>query len=94
MLTSEPFKKFFKDIVQPKKRGGFRGVPFEPFRLPTQSLMLFLNTERANLLVYISKNHFQRLVKKKRGVPFYVMFATKNLKAHCDVALLLLVEDP
>jgi hypothetical protein len=33
-------KDDIKDIVQPKKRG-FRGVPFEPFRLPTLSLMFF-----------------------------------------------------
>jgi hypothetical protein len=31
-------------ILSSQKRGGFRGVPFEPFRLPTPSLMFFLNT--------------------------------------------------
>ncbi len=34
----------------------------------------------------IAKNHFERLVGKKRGVLFYVMFPAKNLIARCDVA--------
>jgi hypothetical protein len=31
-------------ILSSQKRGGSRGVPFEPFGLPTPSLMFFLNT--------------------------------------------------
>jgi hypothetical protein len=35
---------FSLKILSSQKRGGYKGVPFEPFRLPTPSLMFFLNT--------------------------------------------------
>jgi hypothetical protein len=37
-------QRYYLKILSSQKRGGSRGVPFEPFGLPTPSLMFFFNT--------------------------------------------------
>ena len=89
IFSSKKLRKFYNifllKILSSQKRGGSRGVSIDSFRLPTPSLMFFL-TLKGLIFWFKFHNRFQRLVEKIRGVLFYVTFATKNLKAHCDVA--------
>jgi hypothetical protein len=41
LLKADMFEDARLKILSSQKRGEFRGVPFEPFRLPTPSLMFF-----------------------------------------------------
>jgi hypothetical protein len=45
-------------ILSSQKRGGFRGLPFEPFLLPTPSLMFFLTLEGLIFLFKFQKTVF------------------------------------
>ncbi len=51
----------------------------------------FLDTLKGLIFCFKLKKLFQCLGPKKCGALFYVTFTTKNSKAHCDVALLLMV---
>jgi hypothetical protein len=85
---------WFKDFVQPKKRGGGvkRGtVPIDSSRHNDRYFIFYIHFKGyVYSFAWISKNQFQHLIPRTHGILFYVTCATKYSEALCDVALLLL----